>query len=238
MGFGQGSYALRRFRLLAPPQKTPFAWIIEKLETQLISPLGLDDSKESAVGFCHPFTGEPSVDGVHSLVYEGSLVFGLRIDKKRVPPLFLKLQVMSALESLGHAGTDAEGAPKKIAKKIRDGLKDKLREELLKATLPAVRLVEFMWNLESNEISVYTASGPLIQEFEKIFQEATGLPLVALTAGTACIDFDRLQLGLPFSLEPYLNVEPVSFSAHHEPEPSPPKISVSTPDQGRLPTPF
>lgn len=211
MSIGSGSFALKRFRLTAPPKDTPLAWITEKLQNFFISPLQIDDVKEEAIGFCHPFTGEPNLNNIHSLIYENALLFGLRFDKKKIPATFLKLQLLNALESLGHGLEDENGRTKKVPKKIKDNLKDKLKEELLRVTLPSIRLIEILWHLDSNEIWLLSTSASVGEEFEKIFFDAFGLTLIQITAGTLNVDFDRLQLGLKLNLQPLIDLEPVSL---------------------------
>ena len=231
MTIGAGSFALKRFRLLSHTKDTPLSWIIEKIEKHFISPLQIEDTKEENMGFCHPFSGEPNLNHVQSLIYDNNLLFGLRFDKKKIPATFLKLQLLNALESLGHGLEDEQGRVKKISKKIKDSLKEKLKEELLKMSVPNIRLIEIMWNLENNEIWLFSASTTVCEAFEKLFLEAFELPLVELTPGTTHVDFDRLQLGLKLNLQPLMNLEPVSL--FHE------KITPanSSPSE-KLPPPF
>lgn len=211
MTIGSGSFALKRFRLLAHNKNTSLLWIEEKIKKFFISPLQIDDTKEEAMGFCHPFTGEPNLNNIHSLIYDNALLFGLRFDKKKIPATFLKLQLLNALESLGHGIEDENGRVKKVSKKIKDAVKDKLKEELLRATLPSIRIIEIMWNLDNNEIWLFSTSSSIKDEFEKLFFEAFELSLIELTAGTLNVDFDRLQLGLKLNLQPLIDLEPVSL---------------------------
>ena len=148
-----------------------------------------------------------------------------RFDKKKIPATFLKLQLLNALESLGHGLEDETGRTKKVSKKVKDSLKDKLKEELLRVSLPSIRLIEILWNLECNEIWLFSTSASVTEEFEKIFFEAFGLTLVQITAGTLNVDFDRLQLGIKLNLQPLIDLEPVSL--FHEKITLPEKIMNS-----------
>lgn len=211
MTIGSGSFALKRFRILAHTKNTPLKWIQERIEKFFISPLQVDDVQENASGFCHPFTGEPNLNNIYSLIYDNSLLFGLRFDKKKIPATFLKLQLMNTLESLGHGLEDENGRTKKVSKKIRDSLKEKLKEELLRVTLPSIRLIEVLWHLDNNEIWLLSTSSSIAQEFEKLFFDAFEFSLIEITAGTLNVDFDRLQLGLKLNLEPLMDLEPISL---------------------------
>jgi hypothetical protein len=214
MSIAAGSLSLKRYQVFASPQKTPLAWISERLATALVSPLRLEDTQEESSGFCHPFSGDPALPDVLSLVYDDVFLFGLRFDKKSIPTTYLKLQLRAALESLDHAqdvGVKKWGSLKNkpvVGKKLRDSLKEKLKEELLRSTLPTVRLVEVLWHLHTNEIWVESTSAGILMSFEKLFLQTFEIPLFSLNPGTAPIDFARIHLGLPEDLQPLCDVTP------------------------------
>ena len=136
----------------------------------------------------------------------------MRSDKKKIPATFMKLQLRAALEALGHEKEDAQGNVKKVGKKVRDSIKDKLKEELLRNTLPAVKLTELLWNLKTNQIWLTTTSPATISEFEKIFSETFALPIVSLNPGTAALDFESIQLNLNTNLQSYFDLSPVALA--------------------------
>ncbi len=212
MPIATGSLALKRFQIITPGKDLSLAWIAEKLSQSFISPLTIDDAREEASGFCHPFTGEPKIEYPHSLIYDQFFLFGMRSDKKKIPATFMKLQLRAALEALGHEKEDAQGNVKKVGKKVRDSIKDKLKEELLRNTLPAVKLTELLWNLKTNQIWLTTTSPATISEFEKIFSETFALPIVSLNPGTAALDFESIQLNLNTNLQSYFDLSPVALA--------------------------
>ncbi|KAB8032162.1 recombination-associated protein RdgC [Fluviispira multicolorata] len=212
MSIASGSLALKRFQILTPIKETPFSWIVERMAKAFISPIGLDDTREESIGFCHPFTGEPKIEDPFSLIYENAFLFAIRADKKKIPATFMKLQLRAAFEVLGHEKEDEHGNVRKVGKKVRESIKDRLKEELLKSSLPSVRLIEVIWHLDTNQIWLTSASSAVISEFEKLFQEAFSLPLILLNPGTSSVDFERIQLGLKVDLQPLHDVSPVSFS--------------------------
>ncbi len=212
MPIATGSLALKRFQILTHGKDISLPWIMEKLTQAFISPLTIDDVREDASGFCHPFTGEPKIDYPHALIYDHFFLFGMRSDKKKIPATFMKLQLRAALEALGHEKEDAQGNVKKIGKKVRDSIKDKLKEELLRNTLPAVKLTEILWNLKTNQIWLTTTSPATIGEFEKIFSETFALPIVILNSGTAALNFESIQLNLNTNLQSYFDLSPVSLA--------------------------
>lgn len=216
MPIATGSLAIKRFQVLTPGKDISFQWILERVQKAFISPIDLDDSREDASGFCHPFTGESKIDNPHALIYENVFLFGMRSDKKKIPATYMKLQLRAALDALGHEKEDAHGSVKKVGKKIRESVRDRLKEELLKNTLPSVRLIEILWNLKLNQICLTSASSSVVAEFEKLFTEAFELPLILINSGTASLDFESIQLGLKYNLQPYLDVSPVSLATANQ----------------------
>lgn len=212
MPIATGSLALKRFQILTHGKDLSIPWIMENLSKAFISPLHIDDGREEANGFCHPFTGEPKIEYPHSLVFDQFFLFGMRSDRKKIPATFMKLQLRNALEALGHEKEDSQGNKKKIGKKVRDNIKDKLKEELLKSSIPSVKLTEILWNLKDNQIWITSTSPSSITEFEKLFSEAFDLPIVLINPGTASLDFEKIQLNLNTDMQPYLDLSPVSLA--------------------------
>jgi DNA recombination-dependent growth factor C len=212
MPIATGSFAIKRFQILSPAKEISFPWILERVQKSFISPINLDDTREETLGFCHPFSGEPKIDNPHSLIYENIFLFGLREDKKKIPATYMKLQLRAALEALGHEREDSQGTVKKVGKKIRESVKDRLKEELLRSTLPSVKLIEILWHLNTNQIWLTSASPSVVAEFEKLFFDAFSLPFISINPGTASMDFESIQLGLKVNIQPYLDVSPVSLA--------------------------
>ncbi|WP_338637444.1 recombination-associated protein RdgC [Spirobacillus cienkowskii] len=212
MSIAAGTFAIKRFQILKPSKDVNIQWILQKLQKVFISPLVLDDARESATGFCHPFSGEPNFENPHALIYDQAFVFGMRMDKKKIPATYLKLQLRAAFEALANDKMDANGVNRKIGKKMKETIRDRIMEELLKNTLPSVKLVEVIWFLNSNCIWLTSTSQAVVEEFEKLFTEAFELPLIVLNSGTASLDFESLLLNLPCDLEVFQNISPISLT--------------------------
>lgn len=232
MPIAAGSFAMKRFQILSNSKEISIPWILERVQKHFISPINLEDTREEAIGFCHPFTGEPRIENPHSLIYENMLLFGMREDKKKISATYMKLQLRAALEALGHEKENSQGIVKKVGKKIKDSVKDKLREELIRSTLPSVKLVEILWHLNTNQVWLMSTSPSVVAEFEKLFASAFALPLIYLNAGTAAIDFESIQLGLKVNLSSYLDVSPVSLSSSNS------KINLKNKDLQEEISPF
>lgn len=229
MTLGAGAVAIRRLKLLSPPREFSLARVAEALREGTLSPLAIDDVREESLGFAHPFTGEPDLSDPQSLVFEGSLVFALRKDVKKIPGTLFRLQVRQALEALqnaapsksrearkgardaGDVGDVAESPRRRLTKAVREQAKERIKAELLKRTLPSIRLTEIVWHLDAGEIWILSTSQGVLEDFERLFFELFQTGFVQVGPGTAAIDFDRLHQGLPVTLDPLLELVPVGF---------------------------
>ena len=220
MTLGAGSLAFRRLQLLSPAQLS-VSQIIEKAQQSRIKPLVFDESQEESMGFCHPFRGDPDFEDGHSLVTDNCLVLGFRKDTKKIPGVLFRLQLKSALESLSaktaaQAGAGAEGGKKpRLSKAFREQAKDRIRQELLSRTLPSIRLVEWVWNLETHEIWLLSTSDSVYGEFEKLFWECFQIPFCLLGPGTASLPFQKVYRGLRVDFEQHLQLVPQDFFGDH-----------------------
>lgn len=211
MSLGAGALALRRLQILVDPKDVQFKDIIKRLKKKSISPLNLDEEREQSLGWCHPYTGEPNFDSAHEQVYDQAFVFGLRADTKRIPGTYFRLQMKNALETLQGRSKGRGEQGRAQSKKVRDATRDRLKQELLRGTLPSVRLTEIVWHLDNNEIWLLSASQAVYDEFEKLFLETFGWPLVQYNPGTLGVDFDRMLQGRNVVLEDHLNLSPADF---------------------------
>lgn len=211
MSLGQGALALKRIKLLTSPQSITFKSIVSQLTKGSITPIDMDDSRERSLGWCHPFNGEPDFSDSNDHIYGNTFVFGMRLDTKKIPGTLFRLQMKSALDSLGKRLSSAEGSDKRMSKKTRDATRDRIKLELLRRTLPSIRLVEIMWHMDSGEIWIASTSSAVVADFEALFTETFGIPFVQINAGTSLVDFDRIQMGQSASLQKLFDLSPVSL---------------------------
>jgi len=211
MSLGAGALALRRVQILVSPKDVQFADIVKKLKSKSIRPLGMDEEREQSLGWCHPFTGEPDFDSAHEHTYGQAFVFGLRADVKRIPGTYFRLQMKNALEVLQNKEKGKTQGGRLQGKKLRDATRDRLKLELLRGTLPSVRLTEVVWHLDNNELWILSASQSVYDDFEKMFFETFGWSLALYNPGTLGVDFPRMLHGLNVSLDDNLNIVPADF---------------------------
>jgi hypothetical protein len=216
MTLGTGAVSIRRIQVLENPTRTNFAWILERLSKKMISPIGIDEVREESVGWCHPFSGDPALADARDLCFDNAFVFGLRADSKKVPGTLFRLQMKAALEALSRGTAGEEGKAKRIPKKMKDAARDRIRYELLKHTLPAIRLFEVVWHLENNEIWIASTAKSGFDAFEKLFQETFALPVALVNPGTMCVEFGRAMHDSDYSLDRLCEITPVDILAHRK----------------------
>lgn len=212
MALGTGTVSIRRIQVLENPSRTTFKWILDKLSAQLISPIGIDEVREESIGWCHPFTGEPNLEHATDLCFENAFVFGLRSDSKKVPGTLFRLQMKAALESMSKKGAE-DSQQRRIPKKLKDAARDRIRHELLKHTLPNIRLAEVVWHLDSNEVWLASTSKSTLQVFEKLFTETFSLPITHVNPGTMAVDFSKALSDGKYSFEKLFDITPVDLLA-------------------------
>lgn len=213
MSLGAGALALRRVQILVPPKDVRFTDIVKKLKSKAISPLGLEDEREQSSGWCHPFTGEANFDAAHEYLYGQAFVFGLRTDVKRIPGTYFRLQMKNALDAL--QGKE-KGQGRSHGKKVRDATRDRLKLELLRGTLPTVRLTEIVWHLDNNELWILSSSQSVYEEIEQLFLETFGWALAVYNPGLMGVDFNRMLHGVNVTLDEHLNLVPADFRGNAE----------------------
>ncbi len=210
MSIGSGSFPLARLQLLKEQKDLQFSSVIAKLQEHRIAPIGLDDVTESAFGWCHPHTGEPDFSDARDWLQGDRLLFGLRMDAKKVPAALLRLQVQSLLEEMQQQEKKKTGKKSAAAerpessRRLKDLAKERVKNELLRRTLPVIRWVEVVWNLKTGEIWLASSSSAVFETFDQCFGETFTLPYVFKTPGTLGLDFAGLVGQKPSSQKPAL----------------------------------
>ena len=207
MSIGAGTFTLTRLQVLAKPNDLDIGQLLQGLRSEAIVPIEMDDCVEERVGWCHPYSGEPDFSDAQDWLHGEHLVFGLRIDQKKVPGTLFKLQLRSLLEEMARSHARAsKAAPESRSsdqpfsgeqgRKLKDLARDRVKTELLKRTLPSIRLVETVWNLQTTEIWITSSSQGVFDAFDVLFQKSFSLPYVFKTCGTLGVDFDLFVHGI------------------------------------------
>lgn len=184
MGLQSGTLALRKHHILG----TLGSW--EAIRKQLCAfaqkPIGVEDPTEESFGWCHPFTGEPYGPGTADAQWGSSWVLGVRWDTKRVPATFLRLELQQAFSQLPAQSQN---------RKAREQLKEGLKQQLLAKSLPSVRVVECILQVDRQQFWVLTPSVKTLATIQHLFRETFHMDLVELTPGTAHLPWEGASLG-------------------------------------------
>lgn len=199
MSIGAGSFTLTRLQVLEKPGRLQHRDVIDALRRNAISPIGIDEVREHSMGWCHPHTGEPDFSDAMDWFSGDSFLFGLRMDSKKVPGTLYKLQLRSLLEEMdvgrpAGSGDRDEGVATKN-RKLRELAKERVKQELLKRTLPSIKLVEIVWNLQNGEIWLSSSSQSVFDAFDECFTSSFSLPYVFQTPGTSGLEYSALIQG-------------------------------------------
>lgn len=199
MSIGAGSFTLTRFQVLEKPGSLDLRSVIAALKEHRIAPIAMDEVRESSMGWCHPHTGEPDFQDALDWAHGDALVFGLRVDSKKVPGTLYRLQVRHLLEEIEsqHKGRTERGDHDTTggSRRLKELARERVKMELLKRTLPSIKLAEILWNLQTNELWITSASQSVLDAFDECFALSFQLPYVRLSPGLAGLDFSRLLAG-------------------------------------------
>jgi hypothetical protein len=205
MSIGAGSLTLSRIQVLSEPGSLNQRDVIARLQEHAIQPIAVDETTEESIGWCHPHTGEPNFEDASEWFVGDCLIVGLRMDTKKVPGTLYRLQLrqlLTALEQNPSSGSsraskkDPDGQSSATSsRRLRERAKERVKNELLKRTLPNIRLTEVVWQMRTNEIWLTSASSAVFRAFDECFVKSFGLPYVHRTAGTFALDFEALLRG-------------------------------------------
>jgi DNA recombination-dependent growth factor C len=220
VALGAGALSLKRFQILSKQAPCPLNEALKKLQQSSIDPLEIDDARQESSGFCHPFTGEPSgVEKDPVAVLDGeNIIFGYRIDNKKVPGTLFRLQLKQALDSLKkqtNQEKDEKNSSKNAHKKFREAAKERIKEELLKRTLPNIKLLEIIWNLNSGEILVTSTTQSVAQKFITEFENVFDVKIIECNPGILALKMHEVLIesenGM-LELKKANNLKPCAFN--------------------------
>ncbi len=97
----------------------------------------------------------------------------LRIDKRKIPPATLKLQLAKAVKAWKE-----ERQTNKIPRAKKIELEAIFTKNLLARYLPVPEFIDFVWNLHSHELFVLSHTENHLVEMEAVFRNIFGMPIV------------------------------------------------------------
>lgn len=124
-------------------------------------------SEESSIGWVSP--GDPTGDSfeVEDLVHDDAVWLRVRVDKKKLPAIWVSIHRTEAERSRG----------KPMSARERKELRQELEQRLLPRILPSVQLVDALWHPDRKLLLLFATSTAMREEFQKLFIRSFGVPL-------------------------------------------------------------
>lgn len=147
------------------PDQEAFA---EALSLQRFRSIETAASEERSIGWVSP--ADPTGDSFaqEDLDLDGAVWLRIRIDKKKLPTIWLKIHRAEAERS--------RGTP--MSARERKELRVDLERRLLPRILPSVQLVDVLWSVEKDLILLFATSSSMREEFHKLFLRTFGARLI------------------------------------------------------------
>jgi hypothetical protein len=201
VGFLSARTALVRF-LARPPSRLDRDAVARAVTRRTFRELEGGEASQASgwVGIHDPLATEI---GAADLFFQHWLVVGFRYDRRTVPPKLLFLERRRA-EVAARAAQDVE----RLGRVLRRQIKADVEARLLARALPAPRLFDCVWNLESGHVWFSGRLRGAQEAFTDLFARTFGVAPVALGPSLAAE-----HAGLPSRIVETLRaVEPARFA--------------------------
>lgn len=161
---------------------------MKAIRLRAFKPLTPDEEAEERIGWCavgNPLDFELSPETV---LYNGYLNLGLRVDKWRLPAPLLKAELNDAIaEKLQKSGKE------RLGKTEKDELRDRVALRLKKRLIPAMRHFDLVWNLETMTLWFWSQSAKTQEQLSVLFEQTFGLELVLHSPFVAATELDLTE---------------------------------------------
>ncbi len=176
MGLFSGSASYTRYRVTGdvPDAIKPFA--LEKLQWHAFHEIDPGTLTDKSIGWVSAENMSlTKFDDMH-FAKDPYLVFALRIDVRRIPPIALKAAILrEELKLKEQAGRE------RLNKKEKTDIREEQLQRLLKKVLPLPSIYDVCWNSAAGEILFFSTSKKANEEFVPFFYRSFDLKLKALT---------------------------------------------------------
>ena len=183
MGLFSGSASYIRYRITGdvPDAVKPFA--LEKLQWHAFNEIDPGTLTDKSIGWVSAENMSlTKFDDMH-FAKDPYLVFALRIDTRRVPPIALRAAVLrEEIKAREQSGYD------RLNKKQKMDIRDEQTQRLLKKALPLPAVYDVCWNTGANEVLFFSTSKKANEEFVSFFFRAFDLKLKAKTPAVLAAD--------------------------------------------------
>lgn len=199
MGATSGSITCTKFYVRDAPKRGFRDRFIEAAQKHAFTPLSVEDEEDSRMGFCvfeRPFDADIRHDNSY---FNSYLNLGVRVDRWRIPSALFKAHLRDAEQ----AYRDKTGIDK-LSRRQKEDLKVLLTRKLRRKTLPAMRVYDLSWDLDTGVLRFWNTAQAVNDAFEELFEKAFGHALLRDGLYVACErrGLDEKQLDRLVRLEP------------------------------------
>jgi len=176
MGLFSGSASYTRYRVTgdAPEAIKPFAR--EKLQWHAFHEIDPGTLSDKSIGWVSAENMSlATFDDMH-FAKDPYLVFALRIDTRRIPPIALRAALLREELRLRQ-----ESGRERLSKKQKNDIREEQIQRLLKKVLPLPAVYEVCWSTAAGEVLFFSTSKKANEEFAAFFYRSFDLKLRALT---------------------------------------------------------
>lgn len=155
MGIAKGTISITRFQVLGLVPKGEE--VIDDLLKKPFRPFqdGVEEERSGVCDALNHLKGGPSKDAAYTFM-DGKVLFGLRIDTRKVPAAELNAHLELRLERLAKEKDLAF-----IGKEARTSLRDEVKAELLGKVRPITKVTESIWNLRGGSLLIAGGNKPI-----------------------------------------------------------------------------
>lgn len=172
---------------------------LKGIQREAFKELAVESEDEESVGWVaieHPFDTELDYDKVF---FNSYLNLGLRLDRWRIPaPLFRAYFTDAERKYLAETGRE------RLSKRDKEELKAVVTLRLKRQSIPAMKVVDLSWNLDTGVVRFWNQSAKVHETLEELFEASFGLHLMRATPYVVAMQcgLDEARLDALLDLEP------------------------------------
>lgn len=192
MGFMAASASFSRFRVTEPVSESLWAEIPNLLKEFAFRDID-HTADERSFGWVS-FEDMLDTSWSQAAPYKGTyVVFGLRLDTRRISPAVMKKHFTVALNA--EKETLKERGIKYVSRDRKKEIKENVRLQLLSRSFPIPALFDVVWNTEANLVYFGSINNKVIDMFGKLFATTFNTHVELLTPHAAALHFLGAETG-------------------------------------------
>lgn len=199
MGAFGGSMTFTTFHVRGEVEPDFRDRFLKGIQREAFRPLTVEEEDEESIGWVaieHPFDTELDYDKVF---YNSYLNLGLRIDRWRIPGALYKAHFTEAARDyLSETGKE------RLSRRDKEDLKAIVTASLRRQTIPAMKVIDLSWNLDTGVLRFWNQSTRVHEVLEDVFESSFQLSMVRDTPYVVASHsgIDEQQLDVLTTLDP------------------------------------